>query len=345
MTRVMVLHEPGKTARQLARIYHEMGYDVTIGYSRPPKQVMPLNPEIKEVILGAKSTLELVKRTLPYAKKMDFVHCNFCHSPLFAGYFSKLFYGKNYIAHARGDDIRKNPNEWYGFLTKHAMKRAKLLLVSTPDLINFGKKIREDVVWVPNPVDPEIFKPCNSRIDLHLDSDYVIFMPSQINFSSKRTDMVVKQFSFLPSNFSLHLACGFLHGESRDVQALRELIGKLGIESRVFIHGYMPHEDLVQFYNEADLIIDQFGGLHAFGNVTIEALACEKTVITDYNGSDYPEKPPIESIEVNQLANSVLELVKRSEFHNPSGRRWVLKYHSFEQAEETMRRELKRVGL
>jgi len=345
VTRVMVLHEPGKTARQLARIYHEMGYDVTIGYSRPPKQVMPLNPEIKEVILGAKSTLELVKRTLPYAKKMDFVHCNFCHSPLFAGYFSKLFYGKNYIAHARGDDIRKNPNEWYGFLTKHAMKRAKLLLVSTPDLINFGKKIREDVVWVPNPVDPEIFKPCNSRIDLHLDSDYVIFMPSQINFSSKRTDMVVKQFSFLPSNFSLHLACGFLHGESRDVQALRELIGKLGIESRVFIHGYMPHEDLVQFYNEADLIIDQFGGLHAFGNVTIEALACEKTVITDYNGSDYPEKPPIESIEVNQLANSVLELVKRSEFHNPSGRRWVLKYHSFEQAEETMRRELKRVGL
>jgi len=107
----------------------------------------------------------------------------------------------------------------------------------------------------------------------------------------------------------------------------------------------MSHEDLVQFYNEADLIIDQFGGLRAFGNVTIEALACEKTVITDYDGADYPEKPPIESIEVNELANTILKLVEKSKFRNPNGRKWVLKYHSFERAKEIMRKELKRVGL
>jgi len=334
----------GKTGQYLARVYHELGYHVTLGFlsARDAEEIVPMDSKIKRTIIGANSTFELIVRARHHAHSVDFLHCNFCFSSVIAGYFCKFFDGKRYIAHARGNDIRYNIYKWFGVLVKQAIKKADLFFVSTPDLLTVGKLIREDVIWIPNPIDLENFKPMKREIDLHQGFDYTIFMPSQIDFGMKGTDLVIEQFSFLPPNFSLHL---IKHGFLKDIERLLKLIEKLHLKNRVFIHDRLPRKDMAQLYNAADIIIDQFGGLHAFGNVTLEGLACEKTVITDYNGVDYPEKPPIESIEVNKLASTILKFVEKSKFHNPDGRRWILKYHSFERAKEIMRKELKRVGL
>jgi len=101
---------------------------------------------------------------------------------------------------------------------------------------------------------------------------------------------------------------------------------------------------MVRFYNASDAIIDQFGGLQGFGNVTLEGLACERVVITDYDGLDYPEKPPIKTTQVENLAENLLELRSESRY-KPAGREWVLKYHSIQSVKELLREELKQAGL
>lgn len=342
--RVMVLHNICNHGYSFGRIYHELGYDVTIGFldDDDRKDVVDVKPEIKQLIIGADSTIRLITRIRRFASNIDLFHCNFCLSPVMAGYWYKLVNGRKYVAHARGNDIRDNiRDKWYGFMIEHAIRKANLFLVSTPDLLTIGRTIRNDVYWLPNPVDTETFQPTRPEIDLHQGFDYVGFMPARIHFKTKGTDAVVKQFSKLPSDFSLHLVN---HGISPDYYRLLELTEKLGLRSRVFIHERIPRKDMVQFYNASDVIIDQFGGLQGFGNVTLEGLACEKVVITDYNGFDYPEKPPIKPTQVENLAEVLLKL--RSERrYNPAGRGWVLKYHSSQRVKKLLREELKRAGL
>jgi len=345
---VLILHDMGKTGQYLARVYHGLGYNVTLGFlnTQDAEEIVPMDFEIQRTIIGANSTFELIVRTRPHARSVDFLHCNFCFSSVIAGYFGKWIDGKRYIAHARGGDIKYNvararAYKWFGFLVKQAIKKADLFFVSTPDLLTVGKLIREDVVWLPNPIDLENFRPMKPKIDLHQGFDYTIFMPSRIDFRMKGTDLVIEQFSLLPPNFALHI---IKHGVPKDIHRLLKLIEKLDLKNRVFIHDRLPRKDVTQLYNAADMIIDQFGGAQAFGNVTLEGLACEKTVITDYDGAVYPEKPPVTAISIDELAETVIKLTQDSQLRNPRGREWMLKYHSFRRAIEILGNELKRAG-
>jgi len=77
---------------------------------------------------------------------LDLIHAHYCKSPAYAALLS----GKNYVVHCHGSDIR-----WgMSMLQRIAIKRASVVIVSTPDLIG---KIR-GAVWLPNPISPR-FRP------------------------------------------------------------------------------------------------------------------------------------------------------------------------------------------
>ena len=335
---VMVLHNICNHGYSLARIYHELGHDVTIGFlnDNDRKDVLKTNPAIKQQIIGADPTYKLILYIRRFTRNIDLLHCNYCLFPVIAGYWCKLTGRKKYIAHARGSDIRNIEDKKYRFIIKHTIRKANLFLVSTPDLLKIGRQIRNDVTWIPNPVNTGRFRPIKSQIDLHQGFDYAVSMPTCI-LKAKGTDLVVKQFSKLSSNFCLHLVS---YGPSPYEYSLLKLIKKLKLKDRIFIHKRIPHSEMVQFYNASDVVIDQFGGVRAFGNVTLEALACGKIVITEYDGSDYPEKPPVTAISVNNLAQTLLNLRSKS---NPAGRKWILEYHSFPHVRKQLGKELERI--
>lgn len=92
--------------------------------------------------------------------KHDLIHAHFCRSAVYAAYLS----GKPYIAHCHGTDIRLGLN----WLKKRCLKKARKVLVSTPDML----EILPDATWLPNPVNMERFKPLEKH-----DGNKVLYFP------------------------------------------------------------------------------------------------------------------------------------------------------------------------
>jgi len=79
--------------------------------------------------------------------KCDLIHAHYCRSAAYASYLS----GKPNVIHCHGSDIRGGIN----WLKRKCLKKAKKVLVSTPDLL----EILPSAAWLPNPVDTERFRP------------------------------------------------------------------------------------------------------------------------------------------------------------------------------------------
>lgn len=79
--------------------------------------------------------------TLPF-KKCDLIHAHYLRFPAYVALFS----GKPFIVHCHGSDVRNKRLNW---LQKLCLRKAKKIIVSTPDLHVPG------AVWLPNPVGPE----------------------------------------------------------------------------------------------------------------------------------------------------------------------------------------------
>lgn len=67
-------------------------------------------------------------------------------------------------------------------------------------------------------------------------------------------------------------------GKGNDIYRIKKLINKLGLQNKVIITGFIPEEELVDYYNLCDVFAMPSKG-EGFGIVFLEALACGKPVI------------------------------------------------------------------
>lgn len=68
-------------------------------------------------------------------------------------------------------------------------------------------------------------------------------------------------------------------GEGPLRRPLEQLIGTLKLEARVILKGFIPENELVAYYQSADLVVMPTAALEGFGLVTVEALACGTPVL------------------------------------------------------------------
>jgi glycosyltransferase involved in cell wall biosynthesis len=76
-------------------------------------------------------------------RRPDLVHVHWVPNALAA-----VLAGLPFVLHAHGDDVR-DVRGWQGAVTRWLLRRARLVIYSTPDLARFV-----DGVWLPNPVMP-----------------------------------------------------------------------------------------------------------------------------------------------------------------------------------------------
>jgi len=263
------------------------------------------------------------------SKKYDLIHA-YVELPIFS-YLSR----RPYIVQALGSDFRElaQSNTFSGLLLRRAYRKAKIILFSMPDHLPIYEKMNlKNGIFFPLPVNSLFFKPSKNKKIL-FNKKLVIFHPTSLIWRIKSNDILINGFSKFVKNNNDCLLIIVDRGE--DSQKTHELIKKLNLENHVkFIKGPLTTEQLLEYYNAVDIVVDGFK-LPAMSGITNESLCCEKPVIAYYPESEfknvYPEHPPVRNAHTPDEICLELEFLcdskKRCEV-GKKGREWILKYNN-----------------
>jgi len=258
---------------------------------------MPLDIERTHI----KRTRDLWSKTfsITYAvlkAKGDVYHANYLLQDC---YLASRLGKKPLVGYSMGSDLRVYLRHWlWGRLIRHNLKHCDRIIVSTPDLVSMARPFRDDVGYLPPPIDPELF---HSKPFVEHSGEKRVLIASNSNWQGKGTNLAIKALSRLRNKIDVSI---IEHGS--DFEKTVELASSLGLKINVLPK--MPHERMSEYYWNADVVIDQFL-VGCPGMTALEAIACGRPVVT-YVSSAYPEYEVFEPKDTNseeRIAEAVRE--------------------------------------
>jgi glycosyltransferase involved in cell wall biosynthesis len=208
---------------------------------------------------------------------------------------------KPLIGHAHGSDLRSTLNHpVWGRVVRYNLAKCDKVIVSTPDILGIAKKFRDDAVYLPNPVDMELFYP--KPLMSHGGRKRVL-IASDSNWSVKGTDIAIKALSRMKDDVEVSIIA-----YGKDFDKTIALASSLGL--RLNVLPKVPHERLNEYFWNADVVLDQFK-LGSLGMVSLEAIACGRPVIT-YVSSEYSEYRNFPLKDVNNIEEIVTAITDAS---------------------------------
>lgn len=271
-------------------------------------------------------------KTVPFLKVKQ-IHCDQVQSGIIGYLFNKLF-GKPYVVWAHGREITGGGLKW---LKSIVLRNADMVITVS----NFTRNALIDEMGVENSkiviihpgVDIEKFnskKECENVImKYNLAGKKVLLTVGRLSGEAKHKgrDMVINA---LPKVSSLIPDVVYLIvGSGDDIERLQGLVQDLELEEKVVFTGYVPDEELPQYYNACDLFImpsrertEKDGKdkkVEGFGIVFLEANACGKPVIGGRSGGI--EDAVIDGVtgilvnpnDLEEIVNAVIKLLKNDD--------------------------------
>jgi glycosyltransferase involved in cell wall biosynthesis len=173
------------------------------------------------------------------------------------------------------------------------------VLVSTPDVLTQAGAFREDASYLPNPVDTNVFHP--KPLIAHEGKMRVLIASSA--WIAKGTDIIIHALGELRDKVEASMI-----NYGVDYAQMLALARSLNLQIKTLPK--LTHEDVREYYWNADLILDQFR-CGVVGNVFLEAVACGRPAI-GYVSSEYPEyeKLPLKDIDSSEKMVKAIEDVK-----------------------------------
>ncbi len=285
------------------------------------------------------SAAPLVRYLSPFMKGYDIIQAYGLHEPRLA----LLGAPKTPLVAFEHGTMRDFPFEdnANGRWISLAYKKARKVIITNADSILAAKRMGLDnVEFIPHPIDETKFSPQLTPLTADLRNaqgcEFVLFCPARQNWALKGNDKVIRAVAEILKRGKLD-AVLFLCAWGQEIDQSRQLIEELGIGSRVIWLPPLNKMNLVQFYNAADVVLDQFT-LGAFGTTTPEAMACGKPVMLYFNDEVhkwcFPEMPPVVStFTVQEISRRLVDLLNSPQERREMGRRarvWVEQYHGWE---------------
>jgi glycosyltransferase involved in cell wall biosynthesis len=183
------------------------------------------------------------------------------------------------ILHYHSDIVRQKV---FNFLVEpfinHALKNAEKIIVSNPNLIKsspYLQKFQGKCKVIPFGVDLPKFEKFNEREVENLKkkyNDFVLFV-GRLNYY-KGLEYLIEAIKEIKNNL-------VIIGEGPLGEQLKNKVQELGIKDKVFFLPLMEEKELVNFYRASTVfVLPSIFKSEAFGIVLIEAMACEKPVIS-----------------------------------------------------------------
>lgn len=249
------------------------------------------------------------------------------------------FSGIPYVAYDAGW-IRYFPQGkgWRDALARSGYGCAKSVMITNPDTLEITDRLEytKKVDFVPFAINPEKYRPMQAEelrnIHLRKGEDLLLFSPSRQIWKEKGNDRMLYAFARFVKEYPN--ARFVMVGWSIDFEASKSLVKKLHIDHKIDWIAPVPKEKLIEYYNAADIVLDQFI-LGSWGTSTPEAMCCGKPVVMYYN-RDYimrafGEHPPIcNAYSEGDIEASLLYLAKNKDVRIAIGqqsRAWIIKTH------------------
>ena len=272
----------------------DVGYSIALGnlnelahYNNIPKHI----PFISS-IYGYKEQLKFPYRAL-YREKPDILHIPHCNVPLF--YRGKMMVTIHDLTHLIYPEFLpfKLVHLYFKFIFWFVSKRAnKIITVSEStkrDLLRFYKMDKSKITVIPLGVGKEFVKKEPSKIEylykkFNIPHNKKILLYVGNMLPHKNLNKLLEGFAQMKGKENCRL---ILVGKAFNGRTQETREKEFGIENLTIHAGMVSQEDLVSFYNLADLFI--LPSLYeGFGLPVLEALACGTPVICS-NTSSLPE--------------------------------------------------------
>jgi len=216
------------------------------------------------------------------------------------------------VVHAHGSDVRgrRGPQSQ---LVNAALRRAALVLVSTPDLL---EDVPARAVYLPNPVDTDFFTPDD---DAPTSDPPTVFLFARLS-DVKGADDLITAARLIRDRRSTHLVA---IGAGEHVERARA--------AGVTIIPPADRAAVRHTIRRSSVIIGQ-QRLGAIGLAELESMACGRPVVMRLRPGLYDDAPVIRATGPESIAHEVESLLDDPNLARSAGmsaRAWVVRHHSY----------------
>lgn len=309
--RIAEINDIASVASEIGAGLRARGHEVTLFH---PRLVgANLHPQVKPVTapIRALDWLDLIRRIR--AGRFDLVHIHYAY----LGNVGALG-GIPYILHCHGTDLRGTTAVTRP-LTRHALREARHVFYSTPDLAPYVARVRDDGEFLPNPIDTGQFRPITPVGDRS--SVLICCALTEV----KGAGRILK-------------ACRQLATQRPDIRITAigggHYTGQFQALPNVTVVARQPRWKLPALINDHGIVVGQVK-LGSAGMAELEAMACGRPVITWFNEIHaYPVSPPyVTAVDAVDVASAIINLVDNRDARErigANGREWVVDQHGLE---------------
>lgn len=171
-------------------------------------------------------------------------------------------------------------------------------------------------------------------------AEWILFVPSRIDFFWKGTDLLLRALARLPQNNGLHF---IFSGWGTDYEKAREMIST---DRAMFLPCAVSKPILYDFFRAADAVVDQFR-MGVYGTSAVEAMSCGAPVMMWIDEERFQahgwEPPPVLNVKneegIIEILRDILSGRIDLEQHAYAALDWVKRTHD----EETVLFSLKKI--
>ena len=226
--------------------------------------------------------------------------------------------GTPFVIHCHGTDIRElDPRSVAGRMVSAVLRRADGVLIATPDLAEAAGRLGVEGVFLPNPVDTERFTAPQS--------------------GDRRDVLVATRLTEQKGAEHLVAALERIHARRPDVSITLVAHGPLAADAAraagpaAEVVPPVPHERMPALLQGHRVVLGPFA-LGALGQLELEAMACERAVVTSFRfGAAYPELPPVRvANNADEIADATIDLLDRpteSAALGANAGTWIRRHH------------------
>lgn len=214
------------------------------------------------------------------------------------------------------------------FALKYVLKTADKIVITQPSYLNSSAHLteyRDKIEIIPNGVDVDKFNPEKMQTD---DFSYIFFLSVLDEFHQyKGLDYLLKALKIVKDKIpNVKLIVG---GKGVLLDHYQEMAASLGLMDNIEFAGFIPDEQIVDYYNQANVfVLPSISSLQeGFGIVALEALACQTPVVTTNIVGVAEDLKQIEGglvvppKDTKKLADAIIQILDDEQLQNEMGER------------------------